>query len=68
MPVDRRRLIAENANFYLVGFRRLILVAFVLLGINFFLLGIIFYQQLTLPTIKYFATTSHGRLIEMQPL
>lgn len=67
MPVNRQAIIAGLSLFYRDGFRRLLTFSFVMVILIFGLLGLIFYQNHTRPTVKYFATTSDGRLIEIVP-
>jgi intracellular multiplication protein IcmL len=68
MPLDRLALIGEQSQFYRNNYRRLLYFVLFLIIVAFILLGVIVYQHMTRPVPKYFATTSDGRLIEIQPL
>lgn len=59
--------IEEHILFYRDAYRRLFTTSFVLLFLIFLLIAVIFYQYKTRPTVKYFATTSNGQLIEIHP-
>lgn len=67
MPIDRQTAIAESMLFYRNGFRRLLTFIFALMIVVFGLIGLIFYQHHNRPVVKYFVTTSDGRLIEIAP-
>lgn len=68
MPADRVAIVNKHSQFYRNNFRRLLTVMFILLGVGYILLGLIIYQYYTRPEPHYFATTSDGRLIEIQPI
>jgi len=55
----------EDAFFYRDSFRRFIIVAVVLLAVNYFLVGLLIYQLMFAETPPYFATTSDGRIINI---
>jgi len=57
----------DNVTFYCASFRRYMVIAFVLLLINFCLLAYLYFNQLSIVQAKNFATTSDGRLIEIHP-
>lgn len=65
--MDTKDYIQTHLLFYRDSYRRLFTVAFLLSFLVFALLGLIFYQYKTRPTVKYFATTSNGQLIEIHP-
>lgn len=67
MPINRKEFIAGQAVFYRNGYRRLATLGVVLSIIMILLIAIILYQYFNRPPIKYFATTSDGRLIEIFP-
>lgn len=67
MSIDRVDSIDEHPNFFRNNYRRLFTVSFVLISIIFLLIALVFYQHYTRPIIKYFVTTSDGRLIEIYP-
>lgn len=67
MPVNRQALITTQSLFYRNGFRRLLTFSFVMMILILALLGLIFYQHYNRPVVKYFVTTSDGRLIEITP-
>lgn len=67
MPQDRMQLIADSSQFYRNNYRRLIKFSFILIGVMFLLLGTLFYQYMTRPSVNYFVTTTDGRLVEIFP-
>ena len=67
MPLNRQAQIDSRPLFYRDGFRRLLTFAFGLIIIIFGFMALIFYQHHTKPAVKYFVTTSDGRLIEIEP-
>jgi len=66
MPLDRSALVGEQTQFYRNNYRRLLHFVLFLNLVAFILLGVIVYQHMTRPIPKYFATTSDGRLVEIQ--
>lgn len=63
MPIDRTANLSPL--FYRDNFRRLLILAFILVFIVFLLMGYILYQHFTKPSPKYFIATSDGRLVEI---
>lgn len=57
----------DKELFYRNSFRKLFVTVMVLVIIQFLLLGLAFYQLWSRPKTEYFATTSDGRLIKIQP-
>lgn len=68
MSQARQQIIATQSQFYRNGFRKILVLVFVLITIAYGLLGFIVYQHMTRPTPQYFVTTSGGRLIEIMPI
>lgn len=68
MSDEALELVKLRNNFYRDNYRRMILVLLVMLVINVFLVGIVFYQIVSRPEPKYFATSSDGRITQLYPL
>ncbi len=49
------------------SFRRFIYVAYLLLIINYLIVGILLYNLFTIKPSIYFATTTDGRIINIEP-
>ena len=60
--------IEADTQFYRKNYRRLLKVTFILLVIGYLFDAGALYQHLLRPVPKYFATTSDGRLIEIQAI
>ena len=67
MAQARETIIAAQSQFYRDGFRKLVLMLFILMMIAYGLLGLIVYLHITRPLPQYFVTTSGGRLVEITP-
>lgn len=67
MSKDHSEYARSHPEFYQVNFRRLVHFAFVQILLIGACLGWIFYDHFNIPAIQYFATTSSGQLIEIQP-
>lgn len=65
MPQNKLDIIATQSRFYQSNFRKLLTFNFMLVGLAYILLGVIFYLHFSRPTPKYFVATSDGRLIEI---
>ncbi len=65
--MHREDYIATHSLFYRNNYRRLFTIAFVLITLIIMLLALNFYQYKSRPAIKFFATTSNGQLIEINP-
>jgi intracellular multiplication protein IcmL len=61
-------LIVMRNAFYRDNYRRAFVVLLVLILVNFFLVGAIFYKIWNPPQPQYFATTADGRMISWHPL
>lgn len=67
--MDKRQdYINHNHKFYLMGYRKLLTVAFVLLFFVLILLALIVYQNYARTLPNYFVTTIDGRLVEIKPI
>lgn len=64
----RQQYIQNHSRFFIVGYRKLITLAYALMFIVLCLMGIIIYQHMTRHLPKYFVTTIDGRLVEIHPL
>lgn len=68
MSQARQETIANQSQFYRDGFRKIVLILFILMALAYALLGVIIYLYVTRPAPQYFVTTSSGRLVEMMPV
>jgi intracellular multiplication protein IcmL len=68
MPEDALEVIKLRNNFYRDNYRRVVLALLILILINIFLAGVIFYQIANAPAPKYFATSTDGRITPLYPL
>ncbi len=56
---------SDDPFFYRDGIRRFLVLAVILLVVNYGLIGVLFYRLISIPDTKFFATTSDGRLLEL---
>lgn len=68
MADDAIEIIRLRNNFYRDNYRRVLLVVLLLILINAFLAGTIFYQIASRPEPQYFATSTDGRITPIYPL
>ena len=57
----------DDVFFYRDSLRRLIIIALILLVVNYCIVAVLLYRQLTIKQPPYFATTSDGRLLTLTP-
>lgn len=56
---------SDDPFFYRDGIRRFLILAVILIIINYFIIGVLLYRLVTVEQPKFFATTSDGRLLEL---
>jgi len=68
MAEQAAELIRARNEFYRDNYRKVFSALLLMIVVNIILLGIIYYQITNPPSPKYFATTSDGKIIKLQPL
>lgn len=61
-------LVMLRNNFYRDNYRKVVAILLIMVTINAALIGVVFYQIYSVPPTQYFATTSDGRIIKLNPL
>ena len=67
-PVSGLEMVLLRNNFYRDNFRRMVTLCLFLLVIMAGLVGYLYYQWLEKPLPTYFATTTDGKLFQMEPM
>lgn len=68
MAGEAAELVRSRNEFYRDNYRRVLVALLLLIIINIGLLGMVYYQITNRPTPQYFATTSDGKIMKLQPL
>lgn len=68
MVDDALELVRLRNNFYRDSYRRLLMAMLIMLIVNVFLIGVVFYQIANRPEPKYFATSADGRIMPLYAL
>ncbi|KPJ67706.1 MAG: type IV secretion protein DotI [Coxiella sp. DG_40] len=68
MAEEAAEIIRLRNEFYRDNYRRVMLALLIMIVVNVALVGVVYYQLTHRPTPQYFAITSDGKIMKLQPL